>query len=281
MRKALLFLMLCLVGNPAGAQEPVAVCAARNLDPATALWIERMTERLAPEALDVQPVRIPIAFHIITSGQQGRVKSKQIKTLISRLNWGFRDTPFSFYLARVDRTNKPSWYNDCGPGTANEEAMKKRLAVDPKTTLNLYSCKPFIHENGYYVLGYSSFPFENPEDSYMHGVLLHPAGLPGGTDKRYNRYGLASHEVGHYVGLFHTFQYTCQGNGDYVADTPAQTEPSNGCPLDADTCPGGEPDDVHNFMDYSDDLCADHFTPGQIERAILITGTYRPSLVRW
>lgn len=280
MRKALPFLMLCLMSSPLAAQDPAAVCAARHLDPATALWIDRMTERLLPEALDVKPVRIPIAFHIITSGKEGRVPAKHIKTLISRLNWGFRDTPFSFYLARVDRTNKPSWFKDCGPGSANEAAMKKRLAVDPETTLNVYSCKPFIPEIKAFVLGYSSFPFEHAEDSYMHGVLLHPAGLPGGTDKRYNRYGLGSHEVGHYLGLFHTFQLTCQGS-DLVADTPAQAEPSNGCPLDADSCPGEGPDDVHNFMNYSDDLCADHFTPGQVERMIEITGAFRPSLVRW
>src|SRR5687767_14317982 len=121
MRKALLFLMLCLVSESLAAQERVAVCAARNLDAETALWIERMTERLLPETgFDVQPVRIPIAFHVITAGKEGRVKSKQIKTLIDRLNWGFRDTPFSFYLAHVDRTNKASWYKDCGPGTAND-----------------------------------------------------------------------------------------------------------------------------------------------------------------
>lgn len=281
MRKALLCLILGLVSIPVGAQEPVAVCAARNLDPATALWVERMTERLAPEALDVKPVRIPIAFHIITSGKEGRVKTRHINTLISRLNWGFRDTPFSFYLARVDRMNKPSWYKDCGPGTANEAAMKKRLAVDPKTTLNLYSCKPYIPEINAYVLGYSSFPFENTEGSYMHGIMLHPAGLPGGTDPRYNRYGLAAHEVGHYLGLFHTFQNGCQGNGDSVADTGAQAQPHNGCPVGADTCPDAAADDVHNFMNYSDDLCSEHFTPGQIERAILITGSFRPSLVNW
>ena len=282
MRKALLVLILCLVSHSLAAQEPVAICAARNLDAETALWIEQMTERLRPEAeFDVQPVRIPVVFHMITSGKEGVIKGKNIATLLSRLNWAFQGTPFSFYLAGVDRTNKPSWYKDCGPGTANEKAMKKRLARDPKRTLNLYSCKPYIPEIESYVLGYSAFPFENPEDSYMHGIMLHPAGLPGGTDERFKRYGLAAHEVGHYLGLFHTFQGGCQGNGDQVADTPAQAAPSNGCPLNADTCPAAGADDVHNFMNYSDDICSDRFSPGQIERMILLTGTYRPSLVRW
>lgn len=198
MRKALLVLMLCLLSHSLAAQERVAVCAARNLDAETALWIEQMTERLRPEAgFDVVPVRIPVVFHMITSGKEGVIKAKNIATLLSRLNWAFQGTPFSFYLAGVDRTNKPSWYKDCGPGTANERAMKKRLARDPKRTLNLYSCKPYIPEIESYVLGYSAFPFENPEDSYMHGIMLHPAGLPGGTDQRFNRHGLAAHEVGH------------------------------------------------------------------------------------
>ncbi|MES1241800.1 MAG: hypothetical protein ABUT39_09300 [Acidobacteriota bacterium] len=109
LRKGLLLLLASLVGvGPAGAQEPVAICAARNLDADTALWVQTMTERLQPEAFIVHPVRIPVAFHMITDGKLGRVTTKQIKTLISRLNWGFRDTPFSFYLARVDRWRSPT-----------------------------------------------------------------------------------------------------------------------------------------------------------------------------
>ena len=72
----------------------------------------------------------------------------------------------------------------------------------------------------------------------------------------------AVHEVGHWFGLFHVFQQDslglghsniCEGNGDFVADTPPQLSPTWGCPAYKDTCIGGGGDSIHNYMDYSDD----------------------------
>ncbi|KAH6909613.1 metalloprotease [Coprinopsis sp. MPI-PUGE-AT-0042] len=61
----------------------------------------------------------------------------------------------------------------------------------------------------------------------------------------------------------------------YVDDTPAEAKPSSGCPKLKDTCPGGGPDPIHNFMDYSDDSCLTEFTPGQVERIRAQIATYR------
>lgn len=271
-------LLLC---GPVLAQGTEAMCGVPDMDPETARWIHRLAEGYERKA-DVRPVRIPVAFHVITAGPQGRVTMQQIRKLMSRLNWGFRGTPYSFYLQRVDRLNNPAWFNDCGPDTANEAAMKRRLARDPKRVLNIYSCKPYIHGLDRYVNGISSYPSDWDEGSFLHGIQLNPASLPGSTDPRFRNHGIAAHEVGHYLGLFHTFQGGCGATGDYVADTPSQAEPHNACPESIDTCPDAQgPDDVRNFMNYSDDRCMEHFTPGQIERMIEMTGMFRPTLVPW
>ena len=63
---------------------------------------------------------------------------------------------------------------------------------------------------------------------------------------------ILSHEAGHWLGLYHTFQDGCDG-GDLVDDTPPEAEPTSGCPVGKDTCPGdNEVDPIQNIMDYSD-----------------------------
>lgn len=77
--------------------------------------------------------------------------------------------------------------------------------------------------------------------------------LPGGPLARFSGGRTATHEVGHWAGLSHTFAGGCAGAGDGVADTPAQAAPTSGCPATPrDSCPGSPGADLQtNFMDYS------------------------------
>ncbi|MEM9291621.1 MAG: zinc metalloprotease [Acidobacteriota bacterium] len=216
---------------------------------------------------------IPIAWHVIRgNGGVGDLTNAEINSQISVLNAAFAGTGFSFTLSSVDRTTRNGWFTRCERSNV-ERRMKSALNISPATTLNVYSCQP-----GGGILGYATFPWAYAESDYRHGVVLLYSTLPGGSAAPYNLGDTGTHEVGHYLGLYHTFQGGCGGSGDFIADTPAEASPAFGCPVGRDTCAGGGPDPIFNFMDYTDDACMNQFTADQTTRMQAAVSIYKPSL---
>ncbi len=226
-------------------------------------------------------VTIPVYFHVITSSTgQGAVSTTQINNQIAVLNAAYSgatggvNTPFRFQLVSIDTTINSSWYT-AGPGTTAQTQMKTALRRGGKGDLNIY-----VNNIGGGLLGYATFPSSyagNPKDD---GVVCLNASLPGGTAAPYNLGDTATHEVGHWLGLYHTFQGGCSRStttgGDLVADTPAEQSSAFGCPSGRDTCrtiAGLDP--ITNFMDYTDDSCMFIFTLGQSDRMDAQWATYR------
>jgi len=218
-------------------------------------------------------VSIPVAVHIVAGNDgTGDISDNAVNAQMQVLNQAYQGTGYSFTLASIDRTYNRKWSTH-RYGSRDEARMKQALAIDPATTLNLYFCNI-----GGGLLGYATFPDMYAENSYMHGVVCLYSTVPGGSAAPYNEGDTGTHEVGHFLGLYHTFQGGCAAPGDYVADTPAESSPAYGCPGGRDTCAGGGDDPIHNFMDYTDDSCMDHFTADQAARMDQQMALYRPTM---
>lgn len=260
-------------------------CGSRNPSRRELREIEKKldeTRRLREEAENggeqrqrrrLADVNVPVVFHVIYKERRGTKTGDIPQTMIDDqmdvLNSAFNGTGFSFTLSQTKRHPNNKYYDGC---YNQDSSMKAEYAVDPANNLNIYTCSP---NRG--ILGYAYYPSSFAESDARHGVVLLDESLPGGSAAPYNLGDTATHEVGHYLGLAHTFDGGCNG-GDGVADTPAEASAAYGCPAGRDTCASTGTDPIYNFMDYTDDDCMNEFTPDQTTRMNDMARIYRPTI---
>jgi hypothetical protein len=215
-------------------------------------------------------VTVPTYFHVLRSGlsyEQGNVKPATVKRQMDVLNrafaggYGGAATVYQFELVSVDYTTNAEWFT-MSYGSPAEREAKEALHQGGANALNIYAGTAGAN------LGWATWPWMQKEHPTWDGIVIDFDSMPGGKIEGFNLGHTATHEAGHWFGLYHTFQGGCSESGDGVEDTPRQFVPTSGCPEDKDTCtrhPGLDP--IHNYMDYSTDPCYEEFTQDQVDRA--------------
>ncbi len=256
------------------------------------------------------PYILPVVFHIINSASY---TDQQIINALKDLNDAYgktgaysasagADTRIRFVFAQKDPdggitngiTRITSFYNDNMHMTLEDARLKNLIIWDPTKYINIWIVGNIIGElSASFSCGvwtrtgpgaYATMP---PNGSLTDGIVVTGFGP------------MLAHEMGHYLGLYHTFEGGCTNNnclvdGDRVCDTPPDgtTAPSPSCNMPTNSCntdtlsnysngffPRDTTDQIANFMDYNNTACSNQFTEGQASRMRAAIATQRSGLL--
>jgi len=261
--------------------------------------------QIAPSCFKAKFI-IPVVVHVVhlptdsTVGYNSNISEAQINSQMASLNQYFANynnsdpksvnTGIQFCVKSINRiSNNLSNHN---PNNMAQLMNLKSSSLDFKDYLHIYVVNEIVDGTGAAsgIQGYATFPGANPQ-----GVVMRYKRF--GSDNGSNNVDASTsgntlvHEIGHFLGLKHTFEGGCVGElasncasqGDYCCDVPPVALPNTGCsssPLNS--CSNDVPDKfdmIQNHMDYSNDACRTSFTYNQTEIMHYTLSTLRSALV--
>lgn len=260
----------------------------------------------------VTKIIIPVVFHVIHTNGVENISKAQIEDQIRLLNINFSnrhpnkgnirsqfktlaaDCEMEFRLARLDPAGNCTdginrVYSPLHLNASDDVKFLSGAAWNNSKYLNIWTVSFINHQTqgGQGVAGYSYLPYSisGSNDPIDGVVILHNCIGTIGTGRADLMGATLTHEIGHYLGLVHTFQGGCSGT-DYCDDTPpVATEFTNGaCPSSGNSCHSDNPDLIdqwENYMDYSNGACQCMFSPDQrdIMQSTLINFSFRSNMV--
>jgi hypothetical protein len=275
-------------------QHPESIINQSDLELQIQKWIKDNP------SVKASAITIPVVVHVVYKNNAENISDAQIQTQIDVLNEDFRrlnqdasNTPFDFLPFAADmqiefclakrylgvptngivrkQTNLPEipLYSDSIFFTQ----MGGSSAWNTNRYLNIWVCD--IAGN---VMGWAQFP--SGGNSQTDGIVIdyERFGTIGTVSQPYHKGRTTTHEVGHWLSLFHVWGDNTCGD-DFVSDTPEQEQANYGCKIHPQTSCTNNGDMFMNFMDYSDDACMNIFTQGQKLRAMAAINTYRFGLI--
>ncbi len=289
-------------------------------------FLKKVNELDLTEYRNGNIINIPVVFHIVHQGQPigvgSNISQVQIQSQLDVLNEDFRklnadvstvipmfqylaaDVEVQFCLASTDP------YGNATSGVTRhaynmftwtpftfDTNVKPNTFWNPNQYLNFWVADLFPN-----LLGYATFPWDliqnqNPFTGPQYDGIVVDWRATGRTPQnpygnltmnRYDKGRTGTHEVGHWLGLWHPWQggcgnpfQQCNMSGDNICDTPPKVLNAVGCNINPNPMPNacGAISMDQNFMDYADDACAVLFTQGQKTMMRSVLNSYRSSIL--
>ena len=314
--------VILLIGTTAVAQTTGEFCAQSQMieqlyqqhptrqQKQLELELQRASRFNNPSLTSTTPTyTLPVVVHIVHNGSIGEISDAAIQTAIAQTNLAFANqdpydpttgvtTEIEFCLA----TRDPQGNNTTGI-TRTENALtnvdvnsedldlKNLIRWDPLRYINIWVVNQICSGNNCGVVGYAFLPASHgqPED----GVVIESNFMGSSPDNT----NVLTHELGHYLGLYHTFEGGCGNDnclldGDQICDTPPDQstvrincdEQMNSCNTDVNATDLNNPffvdknDMFNNYMDYSNLACYSAFTADQADRMLFFIEGIRNTL---